>query len=322
MHKELLQRYFKNQCSEAEKQQVQKWLAHPDNKELAEEYLSHIWREESGKKSLLKVDYAYLWSKILFRIDINVFSRNHHKNANTKVYPLAIASAISLAIIVSAFFLLFNSGTITISTGYAESRTIDLPDGTSIKLNNNSRLRYEKDFGENGSREVWLEGEAYFEIAHLPVNSRFIVNTNNLEVEVLGTSFNLIDREEKVELVLNSGKVKLNEKKQENSLYMNPGELVAMQNNKLVKKKVNAELHTSWRYNLLNFQQTSLHEIGKMINYNFGKQVIFSDQEIAGLQFTGSNPADDLELLLETLEISFNLIIKQKGDKIYIRKNY
>lgn len=103
---------------------------------------------------------------------------------------------------------------------------------------------------------------------------------------------------------------------------MKPGELVAIENNQLIRKNVNTDLHTSWRYNLLNFEQTSISEIADMIHYNFGKEVIIADQEVGALKFTGSNPANDLQLLLETLAISFDLEIKQKGDKIYIRNNF
>jgi transmembrane sensor len=324
MNKFLLEKYLKDRCSESEKLQVQEWLAHPDNREIAEDFILSIWKNEPGKRSLAKVNYDNLWARILLKAKIHFASNSNFRRnkVTSKKYMLAIASGLVLAIVFTGFFLFFVNSKINVSTGFAESKTIELPDGTIINLNNNSQLKYRENFGENGIREIWLQGEAFFKVAHLDNNSRFVVNTDNLEVEVLGTSFNLIDRKEKTEVVLNSGKVKLNEKRKERSLYMSPGELVAIENDKLIKKKVDAALHTSWRHNLLNFQHTSISEIGKMINYNFGKQVIIADREVAELKFTGSNPANDLQLLLETLEITFNLKINQRGGKIYIRKNY
>ncbi len=95
-------------------------------------------------------------------------------------------------------------------TGNGEVKTVQLPDGSVAILNANSRISFPEQWESNEPRKVQLSGEAYFEVTHQANHRRFIVQTaDHFNVEVLGTTFTVLDRNGRNRVVLNSGKVRL-----------------------------------------------------------------------------------------------------------------
>jgi ferric-dicitrate binding protein FerR (iron transport regulator) len=93
-------------------------------------------------------------------------------------------------------------------TPYGQIRTLYLPDSSKVVLNAHSSVRYASAWRPGQPREVWLEGEAYFDVR--PVESSgFLVHVKDLTVEVLGTAFDIRDRRGKVEVVLEKGKIRV-----------------------------------------------------------------------------------------------------------------
>ncbi|QHT67994.1 DUF4974 domain-containing protein [Rhodocytophaga rosea] len=225
----------------------------------------------------------------------------------------------------SAAFLLFKAGYTQKSyhTKYGETKTIDLPDGSTVILNANSTLHYSNDWQESRLREVWLNGEAFFQVRRKPhwKEARFIVHTNQLNIEVLGTTFNVNNRRGIVKVVLNSGKVKLRHiDNDKDSLVMEPKDLVEFTDNKkpFVKKVVEPEMYTSWRHHKLIFNETPLKEIAQLLEDNYGRPVIIQDKELADRRFTGAIPNENVELFLTVLGESLNVDIQSKDDTIQI----
>src|SRR5690606_25698590 len=101
---------------------------------------------------------------------------------------------------------------------------IQLSDGTLVHLNAGSSLRYPVDFLSEGPRQVFLSGEAYFDVAKNASNP-FIVNVDDLEVRVLGTQFNVsaYSEDEYIDVVLVEGSVNLN-KKEGDMVELSPGQ--------------------------------------------------------------------------------------------------
>ncbi len=93
-------------------------------------------------------------------------------------------------------------------TDFGQIRKISLEDGSIVTLNAHSSLRVAENLNELKVREVWLDGEAYFDIAKLN-GAKFIVHTSEAEIEVLGTEFNVNTRSKKTKVVVHEGKVKL-----------------------------------------------------------------------------------------------------------------
>ena len=123
----------------------------------------------------------------------------------------------------------FNQKPVAYETGYGQIRKIDLADGSVVTLNANSKLKIADDLENTPLREVWLEGEAFFDIAKKN-GAKFIVHTSEAEVEVLGTEFNVNTRRKQTKVILHEGKVKLLAGNAQ-PVIMKPGEMATVLNN-------------------------------------------------------------------------------------------
>jgi ferric-dicitrate binding protein FerR (iron transport regulator) len=157
---------------------------------------------------------------------------------------------------------------------------------------------------------------------HKSTNENFKVHTNELEVEVLGTRFDVNSRRGMTKVILEEGKVKLdmNRSQVHDPLVMKPGDFVEVskKSNSVKRKSVDPDEYLSWRNNMLEFNSTSLKEIANLIEDNYGYQVVFRDQQLAERKFTGSSSSDDLQELTQKLSKLFDLKITQEGNVITI----
>jgi transmembrane sensor len=233
-------------------------------------------------------------------------------------YRLAAACILIAAALV--YFIPDWRSTVTIQTQFGESRSVLLPDSTKVTLNSNSSLRYAADFQSN--RQVWLNGEAFFVVTHKSNDQNFRVHTNDVEVEVLGTKFNVNTRRGKSRIVLEEGKVKLALPSNATSpVMMKPGEMVEVskENTRMERRTVDTGNYSSWRINKLTFVSTSLEEIAQLLEDNYGYTVTFGNDDLKKLEFTGSADVDDPGELLQKLARVFELTIVQDGHQLKIQ---
>lgn len=226
----------------------------------------------------------------------------------------------------SLFFLLRTPETPAIhyATQYGQTDTIVLPDSSVVTLNANSSISYADNWNDDEPREVWLKGEAFFKVLKKGTarNSKFKVHADGLSVEVLGTQFNVKSRRKNTKVVLSSGKVKLNlhKNRQEKSIVMQPGDYVeySEEDTRLKRRRVDTEFYSSWVENKLMFNKTTLQEIAALVKDNYGVQLNFQDAALAHKRFTGMVPADDVNLLLKTLEKLYDLDMIKVSENIIL----
>lgn len=196
-----------------------------------------------------------------------------------------------------------------------------MPDHSVVILNGNSSIRYSSDWNADKPRMVQLEGEGFFNVVHTENHQKFIVQTgDDVKVEVLGTTFNVLQRESRTQVVLNTGKVKLNLGEKQN-IMMQPGELVEVkdQTNLVVRKTVNPEIYSSWTTKRLVLDNTSLQEISVMLKETYGLNVEVPDKKLLLLKSSGSMPTGDVDFLLEVIAETFNLKVKRKGKDVFFQ---
>jgi transmembrane sensor len=235
----------------------------------------------------------------------------------------ALAASISLLIVAFSAFYYYNYLQHSYyTTGYGETRNILLPDGSKVILNGNSEIKFKRDFTDQNDRIIYLEGEGFFEVTHQVNNQKFIVSTNGIEVTVLGTKFNVNSRRDNVRVVLNSGKVKVSHATNE-ALYMKPGEMVEYnkKEERYVKTFVQPQLYTSWKNNKLEFKNTPVKEIIQILEDNYGLRVVLQDSAIVERKLTGNYPADNITILLKSMEEVFGLNITQNNKELIVGNN-
>ena len=262
-------------------------------KEARQQLLSHIEEEEQASTSRRR--FLKYWS--------------------------GVAATVVLLLIGSiTYWVVSRDNTVQYTTGFGVTQEITLPDKSTVVLNANSTLRYHKEW-KQGLREVWLEGEAYFSVVK-DVNTprKFLVHTEGLAVEVLGTTFNVNQRAKTTEVVLTSGRVKLNlDNPEQEKVLMQPGELVAYssQTQRYVKQPIDTKIYTSWKDNLLIFKNQPLREIARTIEDRYGYVIRFDDPKIGEEHFTTTLPADQVDILFTMLTSSYDIHQEQSTITLY-----
>jgi ferric-dicitrate binding protein FerR (iron transport regulator) len=219
------------------------------------------------------------------------------------------------------------AGTAQYATGYGQTRTVTLPDGSRVLLNANSRLRTPARWAAGATREVWLEGEAFFRVTKKESTprgtgeARFVVHTGQVDVAVLGTQFNVTNRRGQTTVTLNEGKVKLEEGALDRAVVMAPGELVRLggDGRTLVRKKVNPGQYSSWTENRYVFDDTPLADIAQRIEDTYGVPVVLATPGLAERTFSATIPTKNLDVLLLALSEAFGMEIEKHQTKIVFK---
>lgn len=311
----------------------QNWLKdNPQKEHLVEEARQMVLFFCMPGKQLSEEDKTILWEKIQ--------SRNVHNDSikQAEIIPIRrfmvgwlyngkVAASLAAILLLTACWI-WTSRRPHITrcrTEYGEVKNIKMPDGSAITLNANSSLSFPTVWDEQEDREVHLTGEAFFEVAKKTgkSNAKFVVHTKGMDIAVLGTRFNVNNRRDKVQVVLQEGKVSLFQAGRKNSqILMDPGDLVeySEQDNKLVRKKVNPFMYSSWKEKETLFEDESLLEIAHQLEDTRGLQVIFADDSFRQLRFTGTLPNEDLDKFLLILSKSFGISVSRKGNQIILQK--
>ncbi|CCH02195.1 anti-FecI sigma factor, FecR [Fibrella aestuarina BUZ 2] len=241
-----------------------------------------------------------------------------------------VAASLTGALLVGLGWYTLNvPGRHTIETAYTETKQVTLPDGSTVTLNRNSSLTYADDWSADKPREVWVSGEAFFSVhrhaaptATAPTrpSDAFIVHTDLTNVEVLGTQFDVNTRRGKTRVVLNEGKVKLTRPGANESLLMQPGDLVDVSPSAtgFQKRRVDVDSYDAWRDGQLRFDQTPIRDIISGLEDIYGWHISLRRPNLASQTFTATVPADNPDLLLSLLTESFGLHIHRRGSVVTI----
>ncbi|SDL28653.1 ferric-dicitrate binding protein FerR, regulates iron transport through sigma-19 [Catalinimonas alkaloidigena] len=243
-----------------------------------------------------------------------------HRTRTRRLRTWTLAAAASLLLLLStAGYWWAYLRPLHYTTGNGETLALQLPDGTRVTLNANSTLRVSDDETPDQPREVWLTGEAFFAVTKQPrqgEKSRFIVHTQDLDVEVLGTEFNVRQRGEKTQVVLEEGKIKLQlHDAPVDTLMLAPGDLVDYSGGAkdVRRERVMPEQYRAWTEGQLIFTNQTLQEVAERIRETYGLPVDV-DPSIADLRLTGTVPAHTLEELINALETVAEVdIVRRQG---------
>ena len=203
--------------------------------------------------------------------------------------------------------------TLTVSSGFGEIKEVTLPDGSTVSLNADTEVEYEKDFKTR--REIRLSGEAFFQVQK---GSKFTVVTQNGNVEVLGTSFNVMARSKKLEVYCKTGKVLVYNKSLNKESVLLPGQGVVFDNKEWTEH--NTTQNITWQRGSQHYEKISLSKAADILQTFYGVPVVLPNQSDT-LLFTGQISFEKLEKSIEEITWPFRLQYKVEKDTVYIRTN-
>ncbi len=200
-------------------------------------------------------------------------------------------------------------------------KEVVLPDGTKVWLNNASTLKYPREFSEK-ERNVYLDGEAYFEVTknrHKP----FTVESDAMRVRVLGTTFNFkCDKRSRIaEATLIEGEIEVRGNKDEGQIILAPGQRAELNRNsgRLTVKQVDAKLDAVWHDNLIPFNKANIFTIAKSLERFYDVKIILSPDIRSDKTYSGVlKKKSTIESVLQSLQNSIPIEYKIVGDNIFI----
>ncbi|MEQ6119492.1 FecR domain-containing protein [Reichenbachiella sp. MALMAid0571] len=271
-------------------------------------------------------EVRHLWKKI----ERGVAAKEGKKSSVRKFGRYKMAVAASIAAILAVSVLLNSTSESSNEKGISESipvkmiekfcpvgqkSTITLTDGTRIKLNSNSKLLFPETFSAN-SREVQLEGEAFFEVARDP-SRPFTITSGNLKTRVLGTSFNIkaYVASNAIKVAVASGKVAvtsdvLNGKKNELTLLPNEMAVYSKTSDELIMTSFDKLDELAWKDGVLSFKNRDINQITKELAKWYGVTFVLDKKLNNDKDYTGVFDNKSLKEVLEGISFVFNFEFK------------
>jgi ferric-dicitrate binding protein FerR (iron transport regulator) len=319
--KQLLLDFFDEKATSLQRKLVEEWLEAPENEELFYSYLDE-WERKNPQFFPDRENAQQKYSALL-RGEVEPQQPPETEDEDTGLartyfpYKMLWLVSASVALVMAFFFrseLIYKEYT----APPGQTNAFYLEDGSHVVLNANSVLRVPRFFFEKGRREVWLDGEAEFQVKHTENNARFsVLMGNEYEIEVLGTEFTAYSRARGKRVFLKMGKVKLNLPAGE-QIYMKPGSYFSADSlgTYEVSTPQQPEAITAWKEQAFFFDNTQLSEIAEQIYERFQIKIVIKEKALANRKIGGTFQARNADELLETLSELLEMKITQKTDYI------
>ncbi len=195
--------------------------------------------------------------------------------------------------------------------------TIDLPDGSRVYLNEGSEIVYPESF--NQERTVKLDGEAFFEVMSDPDNP-FVVRSGQVVVSVLGTSFNVKESraENRVEVFVESGKVRISLENPDEFITLEPGELGQANASTLSLKEQTDPNYISWKTKDFKFVDEELGKVLRELEESYHVEIRTEGVRLSELRITSTYREQSIDSILETIGKAFGLNVQKKEELYYL----
>ncbi|WP_149304242.1 FecR family protein [Pareuzebyella sediminis] len=205
---------------------------------------------------------------------------------------------------------------------YGKRFKIQLADSTLVVLNAGTTLRYPKSFNNPESREVFLSGEAYFTVSD-HADQPFIVRTDNMNIRVLGTQFNVSSykNEKASSTVLVEGKVEVykgEEKKISESISISPGEMASAIDGGFEVMEVDVMKHIAWVDGTLFFTNDPFENIMKELERHYDITIINRNRQLDQVRYTGTFRAETIFHILQVFQRNTEFEFEVKNDTIIL----
>ncbi|MDD4801233.1 MAG: FecR domain-containing protein [Proteiniphilum sp.] len=293
----------------------------PDTNNIVEDTACSLWEEsqfiEKTDDSLQKQ----------YKEEAYTLLKNIAKKKRRSLKPLLVAAG-SIAAVIAVIFSLFRlyKGVSEqdlhyeyVETTYGERKEVALPDGSRVTLNSRSRLRYPAKFSRQ-TREVMLQGEAFFDVAKDP-DRQFVVTAGQFCVKVLGTAFNIksYDHDEITSVKVDRGKVQI--EMPEATMRLSAQERLEV--NALrgtIKKQQDLHETAGWRKGCLHFDGTPVQDVARELEREYNCSIIFQEGQEFNNLISGEHDNQSLESVLQSLGYISGIKYKKDNHRILLYK--
>lgn len=363
----LMARKFSGALTPAEAEELDRMVRADPSRQMIMEWFEQMLMQEKQRLPSFEAKEAYIRHWLKYREEIadplqeSFITKGNNHFYGRKKWIGALAFAV-VCLLGFGYWFAFRdvpvngqpnaevvSTWLTQSTKVAEKRKVSLPDGSTVWLNAGSNLRYDAASLKTGERQVFLEGEAFFDIAHNKKRP-FRVRSGTMEIKVLGTAFNVRaypdDANFETSLIRGAVEVRLDDRP-DDVYQLRPHEKlvvskqvlspVAVQSNPLPGRQVRTITplvslkrisladsgrlveETAWLQNKLVFRSESFGMLSRMMERKYGYRFVFENEESERLEFTGSFTTETIVQALEAMQMVHGFQFRIQNENIYIR---
>ncbi len=312
--------YFSGRATSIQKQLIDKWVKDPANEETFYRYLEE-W-ERLHPQYVVNVPEGVKNFRNLLREAVTAAKEEVPPAPSRGRKPQQtwfLAASVAFLLASSAWLGRESILYVDYQTKPGEVKPYQLPDGSVVTLNANSRLTVPR-FWAITDREVFLSGEAEFKVRRTEEGRKFTVRTNNeVEIIVLGTIFTVFDRHRRTAVTLNEGKVQFTHQvgNTTKTIEMAPGDKIMVEANRpaIVESGTDPVKTTLWKEKRFEFDQTSLESISEILNDYYNLKAAFADSDVRIQTVSGSFVAASADEFLESICLT-NALRYQKSGQI------
>lgn len=321
----LIAKYFEGSCSKKEIEEVESWVNSSSANQKTFQRLKTIW-EETGKvrpeSEVQETEAA--WQKIKTKIKVTPKAAPKWKTLSF-ILPRAAAAVLVFTTMIIFYLTQTNQGNqvvkmIEISTQKGEKRQLALADGSTIWLNAESTVKYPENF-KGETREIYLDGEAYFKVSHNP-SKPFKVNTADITTTVLGTEFNVqaYPEQRNIFVALDQGKVAVSHN--DNKMLLEPGKLVSYNKttHQFSKQSILGN-HNQWRNNVLELNNISLEKAIPVIERWFNEKIVVDNNKLNTCLVTANFKDPKIDEVLEIITSILSIESEKVNGVYHIKGN-
>jgi ferric-dicitrate binding protein FerR (iron transport regulator) len=330
--KKLVPRYLAGNLSEDEQIQLRQWReSSVENEKLFSQY-AEIWTLSEPDEADAPPDMDVGWKSLEERLgeksapkrsQILPLQRSAMAGSRTSAdNRWMVAAAFFLMILGTGLYLVLSGALTTksVSTDYAQQLQIQLPDGSSVKLNSDSALEFRRAF-DDSVRVIQLRGEAYFQVVH--DQRPFVVKTDNARIRVLGTQFNVNSRQSETQVIVKTGKVSLQSSSGpgDSGVVLTADQMSECrgENHPQLPVEVDTDHLLGWLEGNLVFDRTPLRETVVELKRYYGVEIALEDTSLGRDTITGTFRNRSLETVLASICLSMDLTYSTQNGNYIIR---
>ncbi|MCK9507753.1 MAG: FecR domain-containing protein [Pigmentiphaga sp.] len=285
------------------------------------EVMSHEWNENILSGGMDNEAKDAIRSKLNFYVDYD--KSKIRRNGLLKVAVVLLPLIVIGTVFMYALFSREDPDNMIFSVERGNKAVVTLPDQTKVWLNANSTIEFSQ--ANKKERRVTLTGEAFFKVTKEKTKP-FIVKMDELEVEVLGTSFNAKARaySDIIETSLVEGSIKLRSNNLSQDYYLQPNEkaVFSKTSHRILITHTDNELETAWMYNRLKFSSERFADVLTRLEDWYGVSIINHCQDINNDLISGTFREEKIESALQALKIQYqNIQFRRQKDTIIIYRN-
>ena len=306
-------KHLLGEASPKEEEAVNEWMnENAANKEYYNQ-LKKVW--DNSKKlaieSTLDVDKA--WERFHKRVAVQNESPGIVNHRRFSWMRIAASIILIAGFGIAAYFMINNNEPQEMVVQTGQNVLVDtLSDGSVVTLNKSSIITYPSKF-KGSTRAIALKGEAFFNVA--PDKKKpFVISVDDVQVTVVGTSFNIKSENGNTEVVVETGIVRVTRSGKTVELIAGEKIIMSANDSNATKEKVSDKLYNYYRSKEFVCDDTPLWKLVQVVNEAYDAKIVIGRKELNDMRLTTTFNNESLEKVLEVIHLTFDITVIKKED--------